>query len=120
MEEISSCPLCESPKEVFFKDIHDAGQQLKFLICRRCGLGYQSPRMDEEELEQFYTREYRIQRQESENPIEKDLLMRAAAEVDHFSVTSPSALELLRFRLPIKSGNARSIASWAMSSSMPS
>lgn len=84
MEEISSCPLCKSTKKVFFEDIHDSGQQLKFLICRRCGLVYQSPRVDKIELEKFIEREYRIQRRESENPIEKDLLMQTDAEVYHF------------------------------------
>ena len=78
MEEISICPLCRSPKKVFFEDIIDSDRPVDYQICRRCGLVYQSPRMDEIELEQFYTREYRVQRQESENPIEKDLLMQDA------------------------------------------
>jgi len=34
--------------------------------------------MDEAELEQFYEREYRIERQETEDPIEKDLQMQDA------------------------------------------
>jgi len=34
--------------------------------------------MDDDELAQFYEREYRIQRQETEDPIEKDLLMQDA------------------------------------------
>jgi hypothetical protein len=36
--------------------------------------------MDEAELEQFYEREVRIQRQETEDPVEKDLLRQDSRE----------------------------------------
>ena len=78
MKNVAECPLCSSPKKRLFETIEDSDQIVAFHICNRCGLVYQSPRMDEIELEQFYAREYRIQRQESENPIEKDLLMQDA------------------------------------------
>jgi 2-polyprenyl-3-methyl-5-hydroxy-6-metoxy-1,4-benzoquinol methylase len=48
--------------------------------------------MDEDELEQFYEREYRIERQETENPIEKDLLMQDAR--------ARAILEMVQHRLP--------------------
>ena len=78
MKDIAECPLCSSTKKRHFEIIEEDGQSISFQICRRCGLVYQSPRMDESELKQFYEREYRIQRQESENPIKKDLLMQDA------------------------------------------
>ena len=78
MKNVAECPLCSSPKKHLFETIEDSDQIVAFHICNRCGLVYQSPRMDEDELAQFYEREYRIQRQETEDPIEKDLLMQDA------------------------------------------
>ena len=78
MKNVQECPLCSSTKKRLFETIEDEGKPVSFQICRRCGLVYQSPRMDESELKQFYEREYRIQRQETEDPIEKDLLMQDA------------------------------------------
>ncbi len=78
MKNVQECPLCSSNKRHPFETIEESGQIIAFHICRRCGLVYQSPRMDESELEQFYEREYRIQRQETEDPIEKDLRMQDA------------------------------------------
>lgn len=68
--------------------------------------------MDDDELEQFYEREYRIQRQETEDPIEKDLQMqdaRARAVLGmvqgylpqitrHLDVGSSSGMLLTRFQ----------------------
>jgi len=92
--------------------VEDDGKRVSFHICHRCGLVYQSPRMDEAELEQFYEREYRIERQETEDPIEKDLQMqdaRARAIIEmvqhrlprisrHLDVGSSSGALLQRFR----------------------
>ena len=75
MEEIMHCPLCKSQRKHIFEEVYDSNRQVTYQICRRCGLVYQSPRMEEGELEKFYEREYRIQRQETEEPIEKDLQM---------------------------------------------
>jgi len=111
MEEIINCPLCKNPKKSFFEEILDSDRQVKFQICRRCGLVYQSPRMEDSELEKFYEREYRIQRQETEDPIEKDLQMqdaRARMTLEmvqphlpqisrHLDVGSSSGALLLRF-----------------------
>jgi 2-polyprenyl-3-methyl-5-hydroxy-6-metoxy-1,4-benzoquinol methylase len=93
MEEISVCPLCKSRKKGFFEDVIDSDRQVKYQICRRCGLVYQSPRMDASELEQFYEREYRIERQETEDPIEKDLQMQDAR--------ARAVLEMIRPHLPV-------------------
>ena len=111
MEEILNCPLCNSPKKSFFEEILDSDRQVKFQICRRCGLVYQSPRMEDSELVKFYEHEYRIQRQETEDPIEKDLQMQDAraravlrmvlphlpAVTRHLDVGSSSGAFLQRF-----------------------
>lgn len=112
MKKVAECPLCSSTKRYPFEKIEEADQLVSFLICRCCGLVYQSPRMDESELEQFYEREYRIQRQESENPIEKDIQMQDAraravlgmaqphlpAVIRHLDVGSSSGALLQRFQ----------------------
>ena len=69
MKNVAECPLCSSPKKRLFETIEDSDQIVAFHICNRCGLVYQSPRMDEDELEQFYECEYRIERQETEDHI---------------------------------------------------
>lgn len=78
MKNVLECSLCGSTKRRLFETIEESDQIVAFHICRRCGLVYQSPRMDASELEQFYEREYRIQRQKTEDPIEKDLQMQDA------------------------------------------
>lgn len=112
MKNVNECPLCGSTKKRLFETIEDAGKLVPFHICRRCGLVYQSPRMDEIELDQFYAHEYRIQRQETEDPIEKDLLMQDArartvlgmvqphlsAVTRHLDIGSSSGALLHRFR----------------------
>jgi len=65
---------------------------MTFQICLRCGLVYQSPRMDEDDLEKFYARQYRIQRQKTEAPIDKDLQMQDAR--------ASAILEMVQPRLP--------------------
>jgi 2-polyprenyl-3-methyl-5-hydroxy-6-metoxy-1,4-benzoquinol methylase len=111
MKNINECPLCCSTRKRIFETIEDEGKRVSFHICHRCGLVYQSPRMDEAELAQFYAREYRIQRQKTEDPIEKDLLMQdararavlgmvqphLAAVTRHLDVGSSSGALLQRF-----------------------
>ncbi len=112
MKDVAECPLCGSANKRPFEAIEEGGQIVAFQICGRCGLVYQSPRMDEDELEQFYERGYRIQRQETEDPIEKDLLMQDAraravlgmvqphlsAVTQHLDVGSSSGALLQRFQ----------------------
>ena len=93
MKNLKECPLCASTKKRFFETIEDEGKRVSFHICQRCGLVYQSPRMDEAELEQFYQREYRIERQETEDPIEKDLLIQDAR--------ARAILEIIQPHLPV-------------------
>ena len=78
MKNVKECPLCGSTRKGIFETIEDEGKLVSFHICHRCGLVYQSPRMDESELEQFYEREYRIKRQKTEDPVDKDLQMQDA------------------------------------------
>jgi 2-polyprenyl-3-methyl-5-hydroxy-6-metoxy-1,4-benzoquinol methylase len=93
MKNIKECPLCSSTKRRLFETIENEGKRVSFHICHRCGLVYQSPRMDESELRQFYEREYRIERQETEDPIDKDVQMQDAR--------ASAILEMIQPHLPI-------------------
>jgi len=58
--------------------VEDAGREVEYLVCNRCGHVYQSPRMTRDELLAFYTRTYRELRQGTDEPVPKDLLIQAA------------------------------------------
>lgn len=74
---IEACPLCGGHRHAPFESGEDAGQQLHYRLCQTCGLVFQSPRLDDEELAAFYASGYRQIVQGSEAPTEKDLRIQA-------------------------------------------
>jgi SAM-dependent methyltransferase len=56
----------------------DARGRVAYFLCRRCGLVFQSPRPTPEELQSFYSGEYRRLKQDTEEPTEKDQAMQVA------------------------------------------
>lgn len=78
--QVESCPLCNSDRRSHFDfaSIEEHGDHLHYRICKRCGLVFQSPRMSEETLDQYYDSEYRESLQGSSGPTEKDLRMQHA------------------------------------------
>lgn len=74
---VKTCPLCKREKQEFFEFIEDSGEQLTYNICTTCGLVFQSPRMGEAELIEFYRSTYRQKVQNSEAPTEKDIRIQA-------------------------------------------
>jgi len=76
--EVKACPLCGSSENSPF----DRRSFYKMLvinrICKKCGLVYQSPRMSQEKLDQFYLREYRLLYQGYAGPVQEDLAVQAA------------------------------------------
>jgi 2-polyprenyl-3-methyl-5-hydroxy-6-metoxy-1,4-benzoquinol methylase len=82
MEKVSACPLCARADHVLFDRRDFRGRRVENRLCRYCGLVFQSPRMTQPELEQFYADEYRSLYQGGAGPSEKDLKVqrgRAAA-----------------------------------------
>ena len=72
-ETVSACPLCgESASEPFDQRVFH-GVRVSNQNCRACGLVFQSPRMAEAELQEFYAAEYRRLYQGSEGPSANDL-----------------------------------------------
>ena len=72
-EIVAHCPLCGASSSAPFDQREFRGQLVTNVICRRCGLVYQSPRMTEAESQAFYEAEYRLLYQGQEGPNPKDL-----------------------------------------------
>ena len=82
MENVPTCPLCGSAARQPFDQRTFRNQPVSNLLCRNCGLVYQSPRMSPAELDAFYIQEYRLLYQGEAGPNPKDLAVqneRAAA-----------------------------------------
>ena len=77
-EEVQSCPLCGERGSGLFDRRESRGRQVINRICGHCGLVFQPPRMNEEELKAFYEGEYRQLYQGTEGPTAKDLAAQAA------------------------------------------
>src|SRR3990170_8434868 len=75
--EVAACPLCGGSRHAFFEEYEDAGRMIHYLLCEICGFVFQSPRMGDEELAEFYITGYRQTVQGSEAPTEKDLRIQA-------------------------------------------
>ncbi len=77
-EIVGGCPLCGSSASAPFDQRTFRGHPVTNVICRECGLVYQSPRMTEAESQAFYEAEYRLLYQGQEEPNPKDLHVQAA------------------------------------------
>jgi len=96
MEHVDRCPLCASPHQTLFEEIHDAHGRVTYYLCRGCGLVYQSPRMDAGELERFYGHEYRPFVQATDEPTTKDLQVQAARARTALEMVRPASLRVTR------------------------
>ncbi len=97
-EMVSHCPLCAANSSAQFDQREFRGQLVINIICRRCGLVYQSPRMTETESEAFYEAEYRLLYQGQEGPNPKDLSVqseRAKATLEFITPWISSADRIL-------------------------
>jgi SAM-dependent methyltransferase len=72
-EEVKHCPLCGASTCQQFDLRQFRGYQVRNVICKHCGLVYQSPRMTESESQEFYETEYRLVYQGQQGPNTKDL-----------------------------------------------
>lgn len=82
-ETLSQCPLCKDERSTLFDQREFRGLQVMNRLCSNCGLVYQSPRMTEDELQEFYNAEYRQIYQGDAGPIQKDMaIQKARAEAN--------------------------------------
>ncbi len=77
-EMVSQCPLCGASSSAPFDQRTFRSHPVTNVICRNCGLVYQSPRMTETESQAFYEAEYRLLYQGQEGPNPKDLAVQSA------------------------------------------
>jgi len=80
-ENVQQCPLCQGEKHATFEVTRFLGHEIINRICQTCGFVFQSPRMTPDELEDFYTAEYRKVYQGDEGPNQKDLRTQAGRAV---------------------------------------
>jgi 2-polyprenyl-3-methyl-5-hydroxy-6-metoxy-1,4-benzoquinol methylase len=74
-ELVKVCPLCGSGESAEFDRRQFRGHEVVNVICKQCGLVYQSPRMTEGERDEFYEAEYRLLYQGQQGPNTKDMLV---------------------------------------------
>jgi hypothetical protein len=72
-EIVQVCPLCGSNRNSLFDQREFRGQKVTNLLCLKCGLVYQSPRMTAGESDAFYAQEYRLLYEGSAEPTERNL-----------------------------------------------
>jgi 2-polyprenyl-3-methyl-5-hydroxy-6-metoxy-1,4-benzoquinol methylase len=77
-EFVEHCPLCGAATNVLFDRREFKSYLVTNVLCRNCGLVYQSPRMTEVESQAFYKAEYRLLYQGQEGPNPKDLAVQSA------------------------------------------
>ena len=74
---VGHCPLCGNKRHSQFEAIQDNKHTLTYMLCDTCGLVFQSPRMSDDELKDFYQAEYRRLIQDDVGPTEKDRRVQA-------------------------------------------
>ncbi|MBN1666780.1 MAG: methyltransferase domain-containing protein [Anaerolineales bacterium] len=94
VEPVQACPLCGNPDSQPFDRRQFRGQWITNRICVYCGLVYQTPRMDREELGAFYADQYRQVYQGEAGPTEKDLLIQRRRAVSLLEFTRTAVLQI--------------------------
>ena len=70
---VGACPLCQSTQSEPFESIDEGSKPVSYRLCTECGLVYQSPRMSDAALKQYYQAEYVAQHQRAAGVSEKEL-----------------------------------------------
>ncbi len=73
-EDIRACPLCKYDRSKLFDTREFRGESVVNRLCLNCGLVFQSPRMTSAEAEVFYTNEYRLLYEGSQEPTPRNLM----------------------------------------------
>lgn len=89
-ETPASCGVCDSSKSSLYATTHHHDIKLTYLSCDKCGLVYQSPRIPEANLADFYQSQYRLLYLGETTPREQELVVqkkRAIHLVDFLAAT---------------------------------
>lgn len=71
--EIDRCPICHRSEIVEFESLQGEDGAVQYQLCSNCGTVFQSPRMMEQELTEYYRAEYVLQHQWAQGVSEKEL-----------------------------------------------
>lgn len=96
--DVTHCPLCQQShaRAVPFNRCAELGVEWRYHLCRDCGLVYQSPQMNDEELTSFYSADYwRYQGQAFSPDAEQTALQSARAQ--HLLSQVPADFAVDRF-----------------------
>lgn len=78
-QEVPSCPLCKGQRSDLFDQRTFRGIAVRNRICNTCGLVYESPRMSEDEADEFYKSEYRrLYQGGQEGPVLNEIVIQQA------------------------------------------
>ena len=95
-ETVNHCPLCSAPESRLFDQRTFREHPVTNRICASCGLVYQSPRMTEAELDDFYAAEYRTLYQGDEGPSRRDLVIQRGRAESLLHISRPYLAEARR------------------------
>ena len=95
-ETVHSCPLCVDSVFTVFDQRSSHGHRITNVMCRHCGLVFQSPRMTESEADGFYRSEYRLLYQGDEGPNLKDMAVQQARAGGLLKFIQPKVKEISR------------------------
>ena len=74
---VGACPICLSTQAEPFEGISEGSKPVSYRLCTDCGLVYQSPRMSDAALQQYYQAQYVAQHQRATGVSEKELRVQA-------------------------------------------
>jgi len=102
--EVKRCPLCgsERSRHAIFEKAVEKAVPLTYLLCRDCGLVFQSTRMSDAARQAFYQAEYRRHIQGHEGPSAKDRWVQAR-RAEHLLSFASSRLSGVKTHLDIGS-----------------
>lgn len=95
-EAVNACPVCGSARLSPFEDVHVQASSFHYKICLRCGVVFQSPRMDAHELQHFYEHEYRKLYQQTEEPTKKDIVTQEQRAQQTVAMITPDVARVKR------------------------
>ena len=72
-EQVPICELCGSPDRRLFDRRFSDNVSITNMLCRRCGLVYQSPRIHSDSMREYYDHDYMLHIQGAEEVPEKEL-----------------------------------------------
>ena len=96
-QDITNCPLCGSTRTSLFDHRMFRDIAVTNRICDTCGLVFESPRMSESEIDEFYKSEYRrLNQGGSEEPVEKEIAIQRARADALFTLFSAKVRKVTR------------------------